>query len=382
MNVTSQQLDLSPELVRILNVSGSCDAQLLAADAPSFLRQIADAGNVDWIKKLQTQLAELTGFSHAIVCGSQSIALYMALSSIGVSANDEIITSTFSPVFIADAIRHFDAHPILVDVETSALEIDCNQIEDRLSDRTKAIVAVHLAGRPLQLWRLSSIANRHGIPIIEDVGAASIRALGRSPALRGQFVFGSSSEHSRRSTQNQLGYLCTNDHDAAQIAKLAASQTAANPLDSRRIQFDCRAGQLNAAWEYQSLQIAHDRWRRRCEIATTYTAVFAGRAELEVPPESQDAPHSWTEYILRLNLQRLSVSRIEIVEQLRAGGWDVGIGSLPIHMHPYYQELYSLAADTCPMARNEFQRTMTLPISHAMTDDDVNAVTQAVLRLL
>ena len=383
MAVASQnQLELPPKLMRLLTASYGCDAHVFAADAQALLHRIVEAGEIDWVKKLEDQLAEVTGFSHVTVCGSQSVALYVALTSIGLAAGDEVLLSTYSPVFIADVIRHFDAHPVLIDVDKATLEIDGDQVEHRITDRTKAIIPVHLAGRPIQLQCLSGIANRRGISIIEDVGAASIAMLGRSPAPRGNLIFGASSADATRSLSNQLGYVCTNNHDAAQRARQVASQPSAGPFALQRIQFDCRPAQLNAAWEFQSLETAQARWRRRCEIATTYTAVFSGRAEFEVPPESQDAPHSWTQYVLRANLQRMKLSRVEFIEQARAVGINVAIDCLPIHMHPYYEELYSYASDTYPIARNEFLRTVTLPIDHVMTDDDVNHVTRTVLGIL
>jgi dTDP-4-amino-4,6-dideoxygalactose transaminase len=382
MNVPTQQIDLPPELMRMLHASYSCDTQVVSQDAAQFLQQIADAGSLDWVKKLEQKLADDTGFSHVSVCGSESVALYLALSSIGLTAGDEVLLSTYSPVFVADVIRHFDAHPILVDIDASSLEIDYRQVEDSISDRTKAIIPVHLAGRPLELWRLANIANRTGIPIIEAVGAAAIGTLGRSSAMRGQFIFGSSNSQPTWSVPNQLGYVCTNDHDAAQRAKLVASQPAAGPQEVQRIHFDCRPAQLGAAWEFQTLQVAQDRWRRRCEIATSYTAVFSGRVELDIPPETQDAPHSWTQYILRLNLQRLPISRIQFVEQLRAAGLQATIGHLPIHMHPYYQTAYALSTHSLPVARNEFLRVVMLPIDHTMTDADIDEVTRTVIGIL
>ena len=371
-----------PRLVHLLNESQDSGAEFCVEDTQVVLEHIRESGEVDWVKNIEQRIADATGVSHVTLCGSRSIAMYVALKSIGITAGDEILLSSFSPVFIADVIRHFKAHPILVDVEKSSLEIDHEQVRDRLTDRSKAIIVTHLAGRPMKLAPLSNIANQYGLPIIEDVGAAAITVLGKSPGLRGQVICGAATEHAGRIVGSQLGYVCTNDHEAAQSCRESVSQSTAAIQDSQRVRLDCRPAQINAAWESSTLDTAQERWRRRNEIAMTYTAVFSGRSELEVPPESLDGPHSWTQYLLRLHLQRMHVGLKELVEQLRAAKISVGLAHLPIHMHPYYADLYGFIGETYPIARNEFLRTITLPIDHRISDTEVDAVATAVLSLL
>jgi dTDP-4-amino-4,6-dideoxygalactose transaminase len=118
--------------------------------------------------------------------------------------------------------------------------------------------------------------------------------------------------------------------------------------------------------------------QRRHEIALAYTAAFADLPELEVPTSRTDVRHAWHLYLLRLELQRLSVTRDEFIAELQAAGIGTSVHFIPIHHHRYYRDRYGFGSTAFPVTNAEFERVLSLPIYPGMTDGDVDRVVTAV----
>jgi dTDP-4-amino-4,6-dideoxygalactose transaminase len=127
------------------------------------------------------------------------------------------------------------------------------------------------------------------------------------------------------------------------------------------------------------LHKAEQMWQRRHEIAQRYNEAFDAYPELQIPADDASCQHAWHLYLLRLNLERLNISRNVFIEALKARNIGTSVHFIPLHLHPYYRENYNYTPNDFPIAFNEFQRVISLPIYSKMSDQDVADVIKAVL---
>jgi len=118
---------------------------------------------------------------------------------------------------------------------------------------------------------------------------------------------------------------------------------------------------------------------RRCEIVRRYHAAFSQVGEIQTPVERQEVEHAWHLYVIRLNLDRLSISRNRFIDELKARNIATSVHFIPIHLHPYYRDKYGYKPDDFPMAYREYQRIISLPLYPRMSDRDVQDVIDAVV---
>jgi perosamine synthetase len=144
----------------------------------SELTEIREALNSGWVttgpktKQFESAFAAVVGAKHAVAVNSCTAAMHLALEAIGLKHGDEVVTTPYTFAATAEVILYFDARPVLVDVEPDFLNIDPALIESALTERTRAIMPVHIAGLPAELERVHEIAGRRGIPVIEDAAHA------------------------------------------------------------------------------------------------------------------------------------------------------------------------------------------------------------------
>ena len=361
-------LETSRELLRAEAVEGLAD-------------QVRQAGpETDWPALLEHRVAELTGYPDCVTVSSGDATLVHALYAAGVQAGDEVILPSYAPVSIADAVLQLNAVPILVDIDEATLHLATGSVEDSLSDRTVAVVAVHIGGLAVAMDELKEIADRREITLIEEAIGVNPGILDRSRGQRADILCFRFDAHSHAPV-NCGGMICAVKPELCnrirgQRLTGADREAAPLPFPSQSV------SQVTAAWEYLKLDTIRERWWRRCQIAMTWSAGFGGSREFQVPSESPREPHCWTQYLLRLNLQHCRLSRTELVRKLRQSGIEAGIHYLPIHMHERYQKLFGHGADTFPVSRNEFLRELTLPINSLMTDSEVDQVWAATMGML
>ena len=348
---------------------------------------LAESPKHGWLKEFELKAARQADTPHAIAVSSRNVALHLTLQAIGLRPGDEVIVPAYAPLAIADVIRHFDAHPIPVDVRSDSLLIDVDGITDAVSDRTRAIVAVSVAGRDVTCEQLVNQAASLDLPLIIDASSCPPGILPPVPTA-GRVARLLAARTADRSGATG-GVLITTFSDELAVGirrrgiEITPEPHVARPtLPSAGLRYATKLSDADALWALAGLDSAKDDWRRRCEIAMSYSANVSSMAEVDEPPESGREIHAWTGYPLRLNLLRSAVSRNDVATSLQNMNVDVSVQCVPISLHPHYQELYAFGPDTFPVARNEFLREISLPIHADMTDEDVEFVSSALQHIL
>lgn len=370
------------------------------------------------VKQFEREFAEEAGFRHAVAVNSCTAAMHLALEAIGLQRGDEVITSPYTFAATAEVIRYFDAKPVFVDVDPLTLNLNLNLIESAISPRTRAIIPVHIAGLPVDMNALHVIAGKHGIAVVEDAAHMDGHVYGQWLKSRQSPVNQQPLTNNRHAstavcfsfyatktiTTGEGGMICTDDDAVADRCRIMALHGISRDAWKRYTAegnwyyeitapgYKYNMTDVAAAMGLAQLRKCERMLVRRREIAEAYNRAFAAVPALQLPVAG--LYHSWHLYMLRLNRgdgrrksegPRSSVPgqrRAELIEALKARNIGTSVHFIPLHIHPYYKELYGYKPEDFPVAYNEYLREVSLPIYSKMTDEDVQDVIDAVLDLV
>lgn len=342
-------------------------------------------------REFEAAFAEYVGAKHAIAVNSATAAMHLALEAAGIQAGDEVITTTMTFAATAEVVRYFNAKPILVDIDPATLNIDVNQVVSAVSERTRAIIPVHVGGQAADLDAIHAIADKHGLVVIEDAAhALPTQYKGRLVGSISDFTAFSFYATKTLAT-GEGGMITTNNDERADRCRVMSLHGISKDAWKRYTSegswyyeiiapgFKYNMTDVAAAMGLIQLQKLERMNARRQAIATAYDRAFGNHPALETPARAAYSTHPYHLYILRLNLKALSIDRNVFVERLRSANIGVSVHWIPLHMHPYYRETYGYKPDDYPVAYREFQRMISLPIYSAMSDCDVEDVIATVI---
>ena len=360
------------------------------------IREVGDALRSGWVttgpktKQFEGDFAAAVGARHAVAVNSCTAALHLALEASGVGAGDEVITTPYTFAASAEVIRYFDATPVFVDVDAETLNIRPELIEPAITEKTKAILPVHIAGAAADLDPILDVARRHGLAVVEDAAHSfPTRYKGRTIGSVGD-VTCFSFYATKTITTGEGGMITTNDDSVAERCRIMSLHGISKDAWNRYTAegswyyeiiapgFKYNMTDVAAALGLAQLRKAERMFRRREEIAARYGEAFSAMGEVQTPAVPAYSTHAWHLYMLRLRLERLSIDRAEFVERLREHKIGVSVHFIPLHLHPYYRDKYGYAPDDFPVAYREYMREISLPIYPSMSDDDVDSVIAAV----
>lgn len=341
-------------------------------------------------RQFERDFAAYVGAKHAIAVNSCTAALHLSLEAIGLSPNDEVITSPYTFAATGEVIRYFGAKPVLADIDPRTFNICPELVEQAVTPRTKAIIPVHIAGLPADIDAINAVAARHDLRVVEDAAHAL-------PARYNSRLIGAFSDFTcfsfyatKTLTTGEGGMICTDSDEWADrcrimclhgISRDAWKRYAADGqwfYDIIAPGYKYNLTDVAAAMGLVQLRKLERMWERRRAIAARFTERFSTMPELEPPAGGTGDQHAWHLYMLRLNLDRLTVARDAFVEQLRARRIGVSVHFIPLHVHSYYRNAYGLRPEDLPVAHAEYLREISLPIYSRMSDDDVEDVIGAV----
>jgi dTDP-4-amino-4,6-dideoxygalactose transaminase len=362
---------------------------------PDEIGEVVDTLESDWITtgpkvaRFEQEFRRVVGAPAALALNSCTAGLHLSLVALGIKPGDEVITSTLTFTSTVNVIEHVGARPVLVDVESDTLNLDPGAVECSLTQRTKAIIAVHFAGHPANLDALAPLAKKHNLAIVEDA-AHALPAAFRGRRVGSSANLTSFSFYATKNLTTGEGGMLTGEPELVDRARILSlhgmSRNAWNRYGTEGTWFydvvapgfKCNMTDIQAALGLAQLARLDDMQRRRAEIFARYNAVFAGIAGLEIPTKRNDVEHAWHLYVLRLADGRLRGGRDEMIAALKARGICTSVHFIPVHLHTYYRQKYGYQPDDFPVALDSYQRMLSLPLSPALSDEDVSRVIDAV----
>jgi perosamine synthetase len=344
--------------------------------------------------EFEQKFASYVGAKHAIGVSSCTAALHLALDAIGLKQGDEVLVPTTTFTATAEVVAYFKAKPVLVDVDAVSLCMDPADAERRVTAQTRAVIPVHYAGQPCDMEAIQDMAKRHGLRVIEDAAhslPASYRGV-RVGAISELTAF--SFYATKTLTTGEGGMVTTDNDDLATRIRLmrlhgigrdawkrysAEGSWYYEVLDSG---FKYNLTDIQSAIGLVQLAKCDSMNAARGQIAARYSKGFANTRALEVPTVADDRTSAWHLYVLRLNLEEISITRSRMIEKLKEMGIGTSVHFIPLHMHPYYQKTYGYRAKDFPVASKQYERYISMPIFPGMTFSQVDYVIEHVLEII
>lgn len=343
-------------------------------------------------KEFEQRLCEYTGAKYAVIVSSGTAALHCACYAAGISEGDEVITTPITFAASANCVRYRGADVVFADIRYDTMNIDPDSIEEKITGRTKAVIAVDYTGQAVEIDRIREICDKHDLIFIEDAAhSIGTKYTGRQiGSLADLTIF--SFHPVKTITGGEGGAILTNSEEM--YKKLLLFRTHAitgEGVDKEEkgfwyyeqidLGFNYRLTDFQAAMLINQLGKLDRFVKRRREIAEAYEEAFADMPEI-IPhtniPESETSYHL---YVLRLNLERLNCTRQDFFNAMSAENIQPQIHYIPVYWFPYYEKL-GYKKGLCPNAEKVYSQIMSIPIFPLMTDEDIRGVIAAVKKIV
>lgn len=344
------------------------------------------------VEQFEREFARYKNAPYAAAVSSGTAAIHLALIALGVGPGDEVIAPAMTFCSTVHSIIHTGALPVLVDCDRASFNIDAELIEEKITPRTKAILVVHMCGRCCDMDRILEIARRHDLRVIEDCAhAIEATHCGRATGLMGDagcFSF----YPTKNIATCDGGMVITRDrelHEQVKVLSLhgmtadAWSRFVGGPSGYEVVAagFKYNMTDVAAAIALPQLETVEEYWGRREELWRAYNQRLAG-LPLQLPPMGDsDSRHAYHLYTPLLVLEEIGVSREKIIAALDAENIGVGIHYVPVHQQPYYRQRFGFKDADFPNAAFVGGRTLSLPLSPAMSELEVEDVANALTRI-
>jgi UDP-4-amino-4,6-dideoxy-N-acetyl-beta-L-altrosamine transaminase len=363
------------------------------------VQAVVEALRSDWlttgprVDALERAFAERVGTRFAVAYSSGTAALHGAAFAVGVGGGDEVAVPALTFAASAACAVYCGARPVLVDVDARTLNLDPQQLQQRLTPKTRAVVVVHYAGVPADMAAIEEIADDRGLVVIEDAAhaaGASVddRACGSMGAIG---VF--SLHPAKQLTAGEGGIATTDSAELADRLRRFRNHCmdtsgreretiGAHAYAIEELGFNYRLTDVQAALGLSQLGKLDRFLARRADLVRRYDEALACRAELQTPTVPAGVTPAWHLYPVRLAVERLAVDRDTVFRALRAENIGVNVHYIPLHLLGFYRRLLGHVQGDFPVAEDAYRRLLTLPLFADMTADDVDSVVRALDKVL
>jgi dTDP-4-amino-4,6-dideoxygalactose transaminase len=338
----------------------------------------------------EDRFRQYTGAQHAMAVNSCTAGLHVSMLVAGLGPGDEVITTPMTFCATVNSIIHAGATPVLVDCDRDTQLVDPQRIEDAITARTRAVVPVHLCGRPCDMAAIMDIANRHNLLVIEDA-AHAIEAVYRGRKIG---TIAHLTAFSFYVTKNVItgegGMVTTDNPELADKFKVYALHGMSRDAWKRYSKegykhyqvivpgFKYNMMDLQAAIGIHQLARVETNLKRRNEIWRTYNAAFSDLPVGVPAPDEPDTVHGRHLYTLMIDKTRCGVDRDEFIQRLHQQNIGAGVHYLGVHLQPYYRDRFGFVPEDFPNATWISERTVSIPLSPKLTEEDVADVIDAV----
>lgn len=343
----------------------------------------------DRVREFEERLAPVAGTRHAVAVSNCTAALLLSLLALEVGPGDRVAVSTFSWPATANVIALSGAEPIFVDIESDTYNMSPTELERVLdgADGAKAVLPVHAFGGMADMPRIAEIAERHGLPVVEDAACALGASLGGRRA--GEWgIMGCFSFHPRKAiTTGEGGMVSTNDSDLARrlrILRNHGQDPDSSPTEFVAPGYNFRLTEFQAALGITQLGKLERIVERRCVLAGNYDRLLED-TDISTPRALERPSHVYQSYVVLLPKDMAS-RRSEIIQGLRDRGVEATIGTHHMPMTTYFRKWGDFEIGDFPVTDDVSSRAMTLPLyeslSHEQQEYVVSALSDAIGELV
>lgn len=341
------------------------------------------------IAEFEKMVADYVGAKYAVAISNGTAALHAACFAAGIGAGDEVITTPLTFAASSNCVLYCGGTPVFADVDPKTYNIDPEDIKRKITARTKAIIAVHLAGQPCDMDAIHAIAKEHNLIVIED-GAHALGSEYKGKKVGALSDMTTFSFHPVKPiTTGEGGMIVTDDEQLYEKLVLFRSHgiTREENLMTRN----------EGPWFYQQLELGYnyrmtdiqcalgcsqmkkiDRFlERRRELVKRYEKAFADCSNIVTPYQLPETNSGWHLYIVQVK----NCDRREVFESLRREGIGVNVHYIPVYYHPYYQE-HGYQGVHCKNAEEIYEHMISLPLYPGLTDEQQDEVIEKIKKLV
>jgi perosamine synthetase len=328
--------------------------------------------------RFEAAVASLSNRAYGIACSSGTAGLHMGVMALGIGEGDEVITTPFSFVASANCLLYERAIPRFVDIEEDSLGLDPDLVEAAASDRTRAVLPVHVFGRPCRIGAIEETARAHGWRIIED----SCEGLGSSVDGRPLGGFGDVAVFAfypnKQITTGEGGMVVTDDPELAATMRSLRNQGRDEDgtwLRHVRLGYNYRLDELSAALGVAQVERLAELRAGRDRVAAAYQAALGGEPWVRLPRAGVGEQVDWFVYVVRLDP---AIDRDRVIGRLAERGIPARPYFTPLHLQPLYRSMFGYAPGDFPVTERVAASTLALPFSSRLTEDQVGQVADAL----
>ena len=344
------------------------------------IKEVLDSG---WVsqgpktKEFEEAFAKYVGAKYAIAVTNCTAALHLSLLAIGVGKGDEVLVADFTYPATGHAVLYCGAKPIFVDVDPKTYNMNPNLIEEKITEKTKAIIPVHIFGQPADMEPIMEIAEDYGLRVIEDAacahGAKYKNKFAGTIGDTGCFSF-----HARKGmTTGEGGMVVTNDRELADEIRSLSIYGITSTWDREKSEefiipkfvklgFNYKMSDISAAVGIVQLRKLEKMIERRRELARYWDENLQNLELIEPPYCSEDVRHVYQSYVALVDKR---INRNKLIERLRKEGIQTQIGTYACHVQPVYK-----SEQKCPNSLDIFNRSLALPIYYKLKEEDIDIV--------
>jgi len=338
------------------------------------------------IGEFERAVSNYCGVRFGVAVANGTAALHAAMFALGIKEGDEVLVPPMTFAATANCVLYMGGTPVFADVSPDTLLIDPQKVEEKITDKTKAIIAVDYTGQPCDWDSLRSLADRHNLALVAD-GCHALGATLKDQkvgTLADMTIF--SFHPVKHVATGEGGMVVTNDEDLDSKLHL---------FRNHGITTDARTREEAGSWFYEMVDLGYNYrltdiqaalgvsqmtklpafLERRREIAAYYDTQFAGT---NVTPlaVSDSVEHAYHLYVVRV------ANRNEVYKKLREAGIFAQVHYIPVHLHPYYKKNLQTFEGLCPVAEAAYEQIISLPMYPDLTDEELEYVTKTVLELV
>ncbi|MEA3497747.1 MAG: DegT/DnrJ/EryC1/StrS aminotransferase family protein [Campylobacterota bacterium] len=357
--------------------------------------QIQSVMNLDFptiskVEELENEIVDFIGAKYIVSTNNATAAIHLALSAMELKRADKVLMSVNSFPSLPESVRHFDAEPIFIDIESNGFNIDLNKLEQYLeennSKKLRALMVTFVAGEVPDLGRIYEIANRYDILVIEDATSAlgAMYNDNMVGSLEADMTIFATDYSNSKTSISRGGFIVTNNESLANRAKLLRTHAINSTFDEYGnldyiydvvdIGYKYDMSELDAAFNLAQFYKTNSFCERRQEIASIYNKELINLKHISLP--AYDDEHIFSQYIVKISKNRDGFARA-----LKEQGVSTGLHYIPLHLLTYYKKKYKLKITAYGNALTNYGQILSLPIYPSMSDEDIIYVCEKIKKV-
>ncbi len=329
------------------------------------------------LREFEQAFEQYIGQKHAIAVNSGTSGLFLCAKALGWGPGDEILVTPFTFVCSVTVPMMVDATPVFVDIDPVSLNMDPAKIEEKITEKTKAILPVEVFGNPAGFDKICEIADKHNLTVLEDCCEALGSTLnGKKTGTFGKmgcFAF----YPNKQVTTGEGGMIITDDDDLAEMCVSLRNQGRGRGggwLAHERLGYNYRLSDINCALGIVQLSRIKEFIEKRGRVADMYYQLLRDEPRIMTPTPPADSRMSWFVYVVRLNGDYTQDQRNTLLRKLLDRGIQVSNYFPPVHLQPFIAEKYGCKIGDCPVTDAVVKSTIALPFHNNLTAGEVELV--------